>query len=202
MRLIINIPDSVENSKDDLVIRATKAFGRCRIEVDRPEGAVEAIQAVSSEHFATQARAYLALAKRHSHPLSLAGFRFAVPSEQAEALCNAMRDSVGGQCRAEDLIYCDSHSQLLMLLPQTLEVSAIGFCQRMIVALQGAVKIIGFSHPERVVYCALAAFDTTHHSTIAEMLHEIYNTLKGAYEKQQVGVVVHTATRARENSAV
>ena len=202
MRLIINIPDADGSSKDDLVTRATRAFGRCRVEVDRPEGAIEAIQAVSSEQFAIQARAYLALAKRHSHPMCLAGFRFSVPSEQVAALCHAMRDSVGGQCRAEDLIYCDNHSQLLMLLPQTLEVSATGFCQRMIVALQGAVKLIGFPRPERVVYCALAAFDGARHSTIAEMLHELYDTIEGAYEKQQAGVVVHTATRPRESSVV
>ncbi len=202
MRLIINIPDSAEASADDLVTRATKAFGHCRVEVDRPEGAVEAIQAVSSEHFATQARAYLALAKRHGQSLCLAGFRFAVPSDHAEALCNAMRDSVGGQCRAEDLIYCDSHSRLLMLLPQTLEAAATGFCQRMIVALQGAVKIIGFSHPERIVYCALAAFDATRHGTIAEMLRELYNALEGAHEKQQVGAVVHATAHRRENSTV
>lgn len=202
MRLIINIPDSPGANTDDLVTRATRAFGRCRVEVDRPEGAVEAIQAVSGEHFATQARAYLALAKRYGQPLCLVGFRFVVPPDHAEALCNAMRDSVGGQCRAEDLIYCDSHSQLLMLLPQTLEVSATGFCQRMIVALQGAVKTIGFLHSERIVYCALVAFDATRHGTIAEMLYELYGALEGAYEKQQAGTVIHATERRRENSAV
>lgn len=200
MRLIINIPDSAEVGNDDLAQRATKAFGRCRVEVDRPEGAVEAIQAVSSEQFATQARAYLALAKRHAQPLCLAGFRFAVSSDQAVALCNAMRDSVGGQCRAEDLIYCDNHSQLIMLLPQTLEAAATGFCQRMIVALQGAVKTIGFTHPERIVYCVLSVFDATRHGTIAEMLHELYGTLEDAFAKEQAATVVH-ATAAKSAPA-
>jgi len=193
MRLIINIPDTAKTDEGELVTRAITAFGRCRVEVDRPEGATEATQAADSEQFATQARAYLALAKRHGQPLCLAGFRFAVPPERADALCNAMCDSVGGQCRAEDLVYCDSHSQLLMLLPQTPEVATIGFCQRMVRALQGAVKTIGFSHPERIVYCVLVVYDAARHGTVAEMLHELYTALEKAHQTQRMGEVIQPA---------
>lgn len=193
MRLIINIPDTAKTDAGELVTRATTAFGRCRVEVDRPEGATEAMQAVDSEQFATHARAYLALAKRHGQPLSLVGFRFSVPPDRADALCNAMRDSVGGQCRAEDLVYCDSHSQLLMLLPQTPETAATGFCQRMVRALQGAVKTIGFSHPERIVYCALVVYDAARHGTVVEMLHELYTALEQAHQAQRMGEVIRPA---------
>lgn len=193
MRLIINIPDAAQTDANDLVARATTAFGRCRVEVDRLEGAIEAVQAADSEQFAVRARGYLALAKRHGQPLNMVGFRFSVSPDRANALCNAMRDSVGGQCRAEDIVYCDSHSQLLMLLPQTPETAAVGFCQRMIHALQGAAKTIGFSHPERIVYCALVAHDAARHGTVAEMLHELYTALEQAYQAQRTGEVVRPA---------
>lgn len=190
MRLIINIPDSASSDESELQTRAVKAFGRCRVEVDRVEGGVEAIQAADSEQFATQARGYLALAKRHNQPLSLIALRFAVPADRAEALGQAMRDSVGGQCRAEDLMYCDAQGNLLIALPQTPEAGATGFCQRMVQMLQCAVRTIGFEHPERLIYCALVVFSGERHGTVAAMLHEAYTALDGAVKAQRAGQVV------------
>lgn len=190
MRLIINIPDSTPADAGDLAQRATKAFGRCHVEVDRPEGATEAIQAMDSEQFATQARAYLALALRYGQPLTLAAFRFAVPPDRADTLCQALRLSVGGQCRAEDLVYCDGQGQMLMLLPQTPDAAATGFCERMVRVLQCAIKTVGFAHPERIVYCALVAYSAERHGTIAVMMREAYEALEQAVTTQRAGQVV------------
>jgi len=190
MRLIINIPDSAPNDESDMKSRAVKAFGRCRVEVDRADGGAEAIQAPDSEQFATQARGYLALAKRHAQPLSLIAFRFAVPPDRAEALGQALRDSVGGQCRAEDLMYCDVQGNLLIALPQTPEAGATGFCRRMVQMLQYAVRTIGFEYPERLIYCALVVFDPARHGTVAAMVHEAYAALDSAVKAQRAGEVV------------
>lgn len=193
MRLIINIPDSTPADAGDLAQRATKAFGRCHVEVDRPEDATEAIQAIDSEQFATQARAYLALALRYGQPLTLVTFRFAVPPDRADTLCQALRSSVGGQCRAEDLVYCDGQGQMLMLLPQTPDAAATGFCERMVQALHCAVKTVGFAHPERIVYCALVAYSAERHGTIAVMMREAHEALEQAVATQRAGQVVRPA---------
>jgi hypothetical protein len=190
MRLIINIPDSASADEADLKTRATKAFGRCRVEVDRADGQVEAVQITDSEQFATQVRGYLALAKRHDQPLSLAVFRFAVPPDRSEALGQALRDSVAGQCRAEDLLYCDPQGNLTMVLPQTPGAGAAGFCQRMIQMLQCAVRTIGFQHAERLVYCVLVSYDAARHGTAAAMLHEAQTMLEAAMKAQRAGEVV------------
>ncbi len=190
MRLIINIPDAASADEADLKTRAVKAFGRCRVEVDHPAGSVEAIQAADSEQFAIRARDYLSLAKRHGHPLSLVAFRFAVPPDRAEALGEALRDSVAGQCRAEDLLYCDAQGNLLILLPQTPEAGAIDFCRRTIRMLQSALHTIGFSHPEQIVYCALVPFDGARHGTVAAMLHDAHAALEGAVKSQRAGEVI------------
>ncbi len=190
MRLIINIPDSASDSEAELKTRATRAFGRCRVEVDRVENQIEAIQAADSEQFATQARGYLALAKRHGQPLSLIAFRFAVPPDRAEALGQALRESVGGQCRAEDLMYCDMQGNLLIALPQTPEAGAAGFCRRVVQMLQYAVRTIGFEHPERLIYCSLVPFDAARHGTVAAMLREAYAALEDAVKAQRAGEVI------------
>ncbi len=190
MRLIINIPDAASADEADLKTRAVKAFGRCRVEVDHPTGAAEAIQAADSEQFASQARGYLALAKRYGQPLCLAAFRFAVPADRAEALGQALRDSVGGQCRAEDLLYCDAQGNFLIVLPNTPEQGASGFCGRMVQMLQCAARTIGFSDSGRLVYCALVAFDSARHGTIAAMLHDAFTTLDGAVKAQRAGEVI------------
>lgn len=190
MRLIINIPDAASADEADLKTRAVRAFGRCRVEVDHPAGSVEAIQAADSEQFATRARGYIALAKRHGQPLSLIAFQFAVPPDRAEALGQALRDSVGGQCRAEDLLYCDAQGNLLVLLPQTPEAGATDFCRRMITMLQSALHTIGFTNPEHIVYCALVMFDGARHGTVAAMLHDVYAALEGAVKAQQAGEVI------------
>ncbi len=190
MRLIINIPDAASADEADLKTRAVRAFGRCRVEVDHPAGSVEATQAADSEQFASQARGYLALAKRHAQPLSLAVFRFAVSPDRAGAVGEALRDSVAGQCRSEDLLYCDTHGNLLILLPQTPETGAIDFCQRMIRMLQSALHTIGFPNPEQIVYCALVAFDGTRHGTVAAMLHDAAAALEGATKAQRAGEVI------------
>ncbi len=190
MRLIINIPDAASTDEADLKTRAVKAFGRCRVEVDHPAGSVEATQAADSEQFATRARGYLALAKRHGQPLSLVALQFAVPPDRAEALGQALCDSVGGQCRAEDLLYCDALGNLLILLPQTPEAGAIDFCRRMIRMLQSALHTIGFSHPEQVVYSALVTFDGVRHGTVAAMLHDAHAALEGAVKAQRAGEVI------------
>lgn len=190
MRLIINIPDAASADEADLKTRAVKAFGRCRVEVDHPAGSVEAIQAADSEQFATRARGYLALAKRHGQPLSLIAFQFAVPSDRAEALGQALCDSVGGQCRAEDLLYCDAQGNQLILLPQTPEVGATDFCRRTVRMLQSALHTIGFSNPERVVYCVLVTFDEARHGTVAAMLHDAHAALERAVKAQRAGEVI------------
>lgn len=190
MRLIINIPDAAPADEADLKTRAVKAFGRCRVEVDRAESQVEAIQAADSEQFASQARGYLALAKRHGHPLNLAAFRFAVPADRAEALAQALRDSVGGQCRAEDLLYCDAQGNLLIVLPNTPEQGATGFCGRMVQMLQCAVRTIGFPDPGHIVYCALVAFDGARHGTVAAMVHDAHTAIEEAVKARRAGEVI------------
>lgn len=190
MRLIINIPDSASGDEADLKARAAKAFSHCRVEVDHVNGQAEAIQVADSEQFATRARGYLALARRYGQPLSLIAFRFAVPPDRAEALGQALCDSVGGQCRAEDLMYCDAQGNLLIVLPQTTEAGADGLCRRMVQTLQYAVRTIGFEHPERLIYCAMVPFDAARHGTVAAMLHEAYAALEGAVQAQRAGEVV------------
>jgi len=190
MRLIINIPDSASSDEAELKTRAARTFGRCRVEVDRGENQVEAIHAADSEQFATHARGYVALARRHDQPLSLIAFRFAVPPDRAEALGEALRDSVAGRCRAEDVLYCDGRGNLLILLPQTPEDSAAVFCRRMVQMLQSALHTIGFEHPERLIYCALVPFDAARHGTVAAMLHGSYAALDGAVQAQRAGEVV------------
>ncbi len=190
MRLIINIPDSAPADEADLKTRAVKAFGRCRVEVDHPAGTVEAIRAADSEQFASQARGYLALAKRYGQPLGLAVFRFAVPADRAEALGQALCDSVGGHCRAEDLLYCDAQGNLLIVLPNTPEQGASGFCGRMVQMLQCAARTIGFPDSGRIVYCALVTFDGARHGTVAAMLHDAFTLLDGAMKQQRAGEVI------------
>jgi|GEM_PF-3651244 len=190
MRLIINIPDAASADEADLKTRAVKAFGRCRVEVDHPSGSVEATQATDSEQFASQARGYLALAKRHAQTLSLAVFRFAVSPDRADAVGEALRDSVAGQCRTEDLLYCDAQGNLLILLPQTPDAGAADFCRRMIRMLQSALHTIGFSHAEQIVYCALVPYDGARHGTVAAMLHDAHAALEGAIKAQRAGEVI------------
>lgn len=190
MRLIIDISDSAPTDEAELKTRALKAFGRCRVEVDRDDGQAEAIQVTDGEQFATHVRGYLALARRHHQPLCLAVFRFAVPPDRSEALGQALCDSVAGQCRAEDLLYCDSQGNLTMVLPQTPAAGAAGFCQRMIRMLQCAVRTIGFGHPERLVYCVLVSFDAARHGTAAALLHEARTALEEAVKTQRAGEVV------------